>query len=165
MPPGGSTKYGPQAQTRNLLPAAYQGERFALAEPAVPPTVPCATQDLWPLSLAGLGQPPLGAPLFPGLVDGTRAQGDVQQGFLKDSAGQMPSFVPVQLSCAGDEFILAVTADGGAGSPPVWDFDGAHFAISWLFGRCGYKTGQPTIATPLVPMPECGVYASPGVGP
>ena len=157
------------ATARRVIQAFWEPLRYAQAEP--PLTGGPAIEDVWELTFRtapDVAQTPL-PPLFPYLKTLTPAPnptlGALGQGSLKNN-NTFPFYVPVSTKVKGDELLIGVTLDTSNISPGAgFNFDAGAYILSLAFGRAGYITGDPSIATPLVPNRQLGVYVTTGSNP
>ena len=166
------------AKERRVIQGSWECLRYAQTEPTVG-TDFIATEDVWSLKLSVAPTPgvqPL-PPLFPYFkttAPSSPVLGDITQGVLKNGGpgffpfGTTPLYVPVTMKCKGDELILGVKTL----VPPTeldptgaLNFDSNAYFISLFFGRAGYQTGHPDIATPFVPNKRLGAHISTGTAP
>jgi hypothetical protein len=158
--PVGAAKFAGASEIRQLIVGSQEVIRF----PQTPSSGAWAEENLWALAQNTQVTTQLKRPLFPAFGGTEVAEGDIQQGYLKNGQGNFPLYVPYLTRAMGDELLVAVTAVSDPAAT-TWDFDGAHFNVSLAFGRAGYVTGKSQLATPLKPNPQIGVYVMTGVGP
>lgn len=154
--PIGGVKFAGSSAVRKLIIASTEMIRYPQSAPASPDQ--WAEETMWGAGLVTQTTDPVDRPLFPGF-GGQLAIGDVQQGYIMNGQGNFPVYVPYETRAMGDELLIAVTMDSG-----TWDFDTTNYIVSLLFGRAGYETGKPTVATPLKQNPTLGVYVLTGSG-
>lgn len=164
--------YDGPAAIRQLIVAARETVRFQQDEP-IPGDMSNlygnAVQSLWPLSLrTHAAEQLLAGGLLPNFVPGGAAvQGHAQQGVFKNNPAFAGSsdYVVTDVVAKGDRMLIAVWREPFEGLDPdsdVYDFDTTDFLLSFFFGRCGFSTGQPTLATPLQPQEGLGVFLATG---
>jgi hypothetical protein len=99
-------------------------------------------------------------PVYPDINPAYYAAGAYGQGLSVANTATFtaPKFFTYETTACGDEFVLTVMPEWSGEIAPVYDFDSvtnAYF-VSFLFGRSGYESGDPTTA----PFPS----SNPGLG-